>query len=393
VDASAAPNPDTDSAARFPLRRSELLLIFAFWTFLAVLTAANGILDPRGRGLQPLVSGAPVAIAFIASYLWAALTPPIFWLSSRFSIEHARRVPRILLLIGIGILVAMGVEALLGYLRFDVFFGPPRRGTGFSPLFGMRRLLWLDDLIVYFAILAAGFARNYFLRFRARQDEAVRLQAQAAQLQAQLVEARLSALRTQLNPHFLFNTLHAVSSLVERDPRGVRRMIARLSELLRYSLDGEEEHEVRLEEELEFVERYLEIMQIRFQGRLQVDRRIDPDVLEALVPNLILQPLVENAIKHGVGESADGRIEIRAARDGERLVLSVRDNGPTLASEDAPPSEGVGLRNTRARLSQLYGPAQALTLRAAEEGGFIAEVELPYHTGADLRATGVAARA
>jgi two-component system LytT family sensor kinase len=394
VDASAAPNPDTDSATRFPLRRSELLLIFAFWTFLAVLTAANGILDPRGRGLQPIVSGAPVAIAFIASYLWAALTPPIFWLSGRFSIEHARRVPRILLLIGIGILVAMGVEALLGYLRFDVFFGPPRRGPGFSPLFGMRRLLWLDDLIVYFAVLAAGFARNYFLRFRARQEEAVRLQAQAAQLQAQLVEARLSALRSQLNPHFLFNTLHAISSLVERDPRGVRRMIARLSELLRYSLDGAEEHEVPLDEELEFVERYLEIMQIRFQGRLQVDMRVEPEVLDALVPNLILQPLVENAIKHGVGEIKDGgRIEIRASRDGERLVLSVRDNGPALAVEDAPPAEGVGLRNTRARLSQLYGSAQALTLRAAEGGGFIAEVELPYHTGADLRATGVAAQA
>jgi signal transduction histidine kinase len=375
----------------FPLRRSELLLVVAFWTFLAVLTAANGILDPRGRGPQPIVPGAPVAIAFIASYLWAALTPFIFWLSGRFSMDHSNRAVRILVLVGIGVLVAMAVEMVLSYLRFEVFFAPPpRRGPGFSPLFGVRRLLWLDDLIIYFAILATGYARNYFLRFRARQDDAVRLQAQAAQLQAQLVEARLSALRTQLNPHFLFNTLHAVSSLVERDPRGVRRMIARLSELLRYTLDGAEEHEVPLEQELGFVERYLEIMQIRFQGRLVVDTRVEPDVLDALVPNLILQPLVENAIKHGVGEITDaGRIEIRARREGDRIVLSVRDNGPA-AAEDAPAGEGVGLRNTRARLAQLYGPHQRLTLRPAERG-FIAEVELPYHTGADLRATGVAA--
>jgi signal transduction histidine kinase len=382
-----------DSAARFPLRRSELLLIVAFWTFLAVLSAANGILDPRGRG--PLVSSAPVAIAFIASYLWAALTPFIFWLSGRFGIDRSNRVPRILLLVGIGVLVAMCMEAVLSYLRFEVFFGPPRRGPQvFNPFFGASRLFWLDDLIVYFAILAAGFARSYFLGFRARQEDAVRLQAQTAQLQAQLVEARLSALRTQLNPHFLFNTLHAVSSLVERDPRGVRRMIARLSELLRYTLDGAEEHEVPLEQEMEFTERYLEIMQIRFQGKLRVVTHVDPDVLDALVPNLILQPLVENAIKHGVGKIEDGgQIEIRAARDGERLVLSVRDNGPALSGDERPATEGVGLSNTRARLEQLYGSAQALTLRAAEGRGLVAEVELPYHTGADLRTAGVAARA
>lgn len=376
------------------LRRSELLGIFGFWTFLAVLSAANGLLDPRARGLQPLVAAAPVTLAFIESYLWAALTPVLFWLSSRFTLERSNRVARILLFVGVGIVVAMLVEAFLAYLRFEVFYVPGRRRPlNFNPLFGITRLFWLDDLMVYVAIVAAGFARDYFRRYQARRDEATRLRAQAAELHAQLAEARLAALRTQLNPHFLFNTLHAISSLVERDPRGVRRMIARLSELLRTSLEGGDEQEVPLEKELAFLNRYLEIMQIRFQGRLEVDTRVDGAVMDALVPTLILQPLVENAVKHGVSKIAGGGlIEIRAFRDGsDRLVLRVRDNGPGLDAEDESPRDGgVGLANTRARLEQLYGAEQTLTLRPApNDVGLVAEVTLPYHTRADLRATGV----
>ena len=386
----SAPSVPDPQSEHVPLRRFELLLIFMFWTFLAVLTAANELLDPRGRRLQPAFTSAPVAFAFFQAYLWAALTPLLFRFSSRFSIERSNRVSRVLLLIGVGLLVAMLVEAVIGYLRFEWFFTPRRRAPTFNPLMGVTRLFWLDDLVVYIAVLAAGVARDYFLRYRARQEEAVRLQAHAAHLQAQLADARLTALRTQLNPHFLFNTLHAVSALVERDPRGVRRMIARLSELLRYTLDGADEQEIPLEQELTFLERYLEIMQIRFQGRLAVDTQADPDVLDALVPNLILQPLVENAVKHGVSKvDGAGRIEIRARREGERVVLSVQDNGPGLGGTDVAEEEGVGLRNTRARLAQLYGPAQNLTLRVAEGGGLIAEVVLPYHTDTDLRAAGV----
>lgn len=376
------------------LRRTELLGIFAFWTFLAVLSAANNLLDPRGRGLQPIVSAAPVTLAFVESYLWAALTPVLFWLTSRYSLERANRVGRVLLFVGVGVVVAMLVEALLAYLRFELLVIPMRRRPPtFNPLFGVTRLFWLDDLMVYFAVVAAGFARDYFRRYQARRDEAAQLRAQTAELHAQLAEARLAALRTQLNPHFLFNTLHAVSALVERDPRGVRRMIARLSELLRSSLEGADEQEVPLEEELAFLNRYLEIMQIRFQGRLEVDTRVDSAVMDALVPTLILQPLVENAVKHGVSKVAGtGRIEIRGVRDADdRVVLSVRDNGPGLdGTADAPREEGVGLANTRARLQQLYGSDQSLTLHQAPDGvGLVAEVTLPYHTRSDLRAAAV----
>jgi two-component system LytT family sensor kinase len=385
--------PSNGRADHIPLRRSELLGIFAFWTFLALLTAANGVLDPRGRGFQPLVAGAPVTLAFVESYLWAALTPFLFWLTSRFSIERDNRVPRVLLFVVVGVVVAMLVEAVLSYLRFEVFFTARRRRPGaFNPFFGMTRLFWLDDLMVYFAVVAAGFARDYFRRYQSRREEAARLQAQAAELHAQLAEARHAALRTQLDPHFLFNTLHAISTLVERDPRGVRRMIARLSELLRSSLEEGNEQEVPLEKELAFLNRYLEIMQIRFQGRLEVDIRVDGAVMDALVPTLILQPLVENAVKHGVSKVAGtGLIEIRAYRDEDRLVLRVRDNGPGLeVGDDSTREEGVGLANTRARLEQLYGPDQSFALRPAPDGvGLIAEVMLPYHTRTDLRAAAV----
>jgi signal transduction histidine kinase len=368
-----------------PLSRSEVLAIFAFWTFLALLQAANAVLDPRGRGVEAAITSVPVLLQFAESYLWAALTPVIFWLGGRYGTERANIAARLVLFLGVGILLAMGVEMLLAYLRSELLPLTGRRiFMRFRPLFGVSRLLWLDDLMVYFAVLAAAFARSYFLRYRARQEEAARLQAHAALLQAELTEARLSALQSQLNPHFLFNTLHAVSSLVERDPRGVRKMIARLSELLRFTLERTEQQEISLAQEMAFLERYLEIMQIRFQGKLEVDTKIDPVVSEALVPTLILQPLVENAVKHGVSKvDAMGRITIAARREGERLVLSVQDNGPGLNGAAAT-EEGIGLRNTRARLEQLYGTAQSLTLRDAAHGGLVAEVTLPFHTGDDL---------
>jgi two-component sensor histidine kinase len=390
-----------------PRRWVEPALIVAFWTAMAVLTAAGQMLDPRrssltpGHGsLEPIAPSASFGLAFAASYLWAALTPVIFWLSRRYGLDRARWRSRLPVLLGAGVLVAVAVEAAVAYLRFEVFFERRDPGFTFDPLFGMGRLLWLDDLIVYLAILAAGFARDYFLRLQARQNEAVqlqaeaaRLQAEAARLEAQLADARLAALRAQLDPHFLFNTLNAVSSLVGSDPRGVRRMIARLSALLRHTLEESVEPEVPLAQELQVLAQYVEIMEVRFEGRLQVDTQVDPGAMDALVPNLILQPLVENAIKHGVSRlpsAAVGRIQVAGRRDGDVLVLTVRDNGPAPADTDGPTRvDGVGLRNTRGRLAQLYGPEQTFTLATAPEGGIVAELTLPYHTRADFHAIAV----
>jgi sensor histidine kinase YesM len=248
----------------------------------------------------------------------------------------------------------------------------------------VARFRFLNQFLIYLAVLAAGFAREYFLRDQQRAREAIELARQTAALQAQLADARLDALRMQLNPHFLFNTLHAVSALVERDPGGVRRMIARLSELLRHTMDSDAPNEVPLRDELSILRRYIEIMEIRFQGRLTVTAQIDDAALDALVPNLVLQPIVENALEHGAARaSADGRIEITARLDdGERLVLTVRDNGPGV---ERNAGAGVGLANTRARLEQLYGDEASLSLTSATGGGAISEIVLPFHTASDLR--------
>jgi two-component system LytT family sensor kinase len=388
VDATNLPSPSSEPGGppeRLPFRRVDLLLIFGFWTLIALLTAANALMDPRGPGSE--FDGARLALAFTSSYLWALLTPLVFWMASRYSLERGNWVSRMLLFFVVGIMVAIFVDISVRWLRLNVFQILPRRpAADVAPIARVTRFWFVNEFLVYTAVLAGGVARDYFLRYRARREETIRLYAHAAQLQAQLSDARLTALRTQLDPHFLFNTLHAVSALVERDPRGVRRMIARLSELLRNTLEGANEPEIPLEQELALLRRYLEIMEIRFSGRLQVDIRVSEEVNNALVPNLILQPLAENAIKHGVSKiDGTGRIEIHAERAGDRLILRVHDNGPGLIGQLA--GEGVGLRNTRERLQQLYGSEQSATLREAEGGGVIAEVIIPYHTRVDLSGT------
>ena len=383
--------PEVDVSTRpVPLKAVEYLLIFGFWTLIALLSTANALFDPLVRGPSPIPRSVPVSMAFIDSYLWAALTPLIIWLAGRFGVERGNWLRRLLLFVGIGLALAIPFDMATDFLRYQQLHAVQTSLGEIPPVARVRRLWFMNEFLIYVAILAAGFARDYFLRYRARREEAIALQAQTAQLRAQLAGARLAALRTQLNPHFLFNTLHAISALVERDPRGVRRMIARLSELLRLSLDGGEELEIPLARELDFTRRYLEIMKIRFEGRLEVTERIAADALAALVPNLLLQPLVENAFKHGIDRlDGIGRIELRAEIVGDRLVLSVSDNGPGVSTTDAT-ADGLGLGNTRARLAQLYGSHQSLDLRPDSAGGTIVEVSLPYHSASELRTSAVA---
>ena len=344
-----------------PLNRREIAIIITFWTLLAVLSSVNWLLDPRGPGFRPVDPSGPIILAFIESWTWAALTPVIFRLSSRFSLGRAP------LLIVAGIAIAVGVFLLLGFTRQVVL--APLHHRPYRGLSEIGRLRFVPQLLFYFAILAAGYAREYFLRDQERQ-------AHAANLQAQLAEARLDALRMQINPHFLFNTLNSVSALVDRDPSGVRKMIARLSELLRTTTDSRATDEVPLRQELQLLERYIEIMEIRFQGRLRVERDIDPSTLDALVPNLILQPIVENALEHGAGRAVGGGVvHVAARRAGDTLTITVRDNGPGVVAH----REGVGLANTRARLAELYGTRARVTLSSGAEGGALAEIVLPFH--------------
>jgi two-component system LytT family sensor kinase len=303
------------------------------------------------------------------------------------------------LLVATAVAAALMIHVVGNVVRFEMleryagelgWRGGGRGGGRFGPRGGpwrIDRFGIVNELVTAGGLVAAAIARNASLRYRARREQATRLQAQ-------LAEARLDALRRQLDPHFLFNTLNAVSALVERDPRGVRRMIARLSELLRHSMEGGEDAEIPLERELALLQLYVDIMMVRFQGRLEVTMSADDRARTALVPQLVLQPLVENAIRHGVSQvDGEGRIAVMAAVEGGTLRLRVQDNGrgviapgedatadATADAADVRTSGGVGLRNTRARLAQLYGDAHRIALEPAPGGGTVAELVIPFHT-------------
>ena len=394
------------------LTPGEIFAILAFWAFLAVLTAAGRIVDPRvaavaamRAALRPDVASGYGTVTLVEYALWAVLTLPIFWMTRRFGGDRPTLM-RLLTFVAIGLVMAVAVDALLRMISEQVMVRPlspgtparptlpppriqglgvPRHFPSSQPVRGVfSRFSFLYDFIVYLVVLGVGLARNYYVRYQARLEEtrrleaeATELRAEAAELHAQVTDARLNALRTQLNPHFLFNTLNAVSTLVDEDPPGARRMIARLSDLLRHTLEGDEQ-EITLARELEMLRRYLDIMEVRFQDKLEVSIEAEASLDDALVPNLVLQPLVENAFRHGLAlMQTAGRVVVRVARDDGDLVLTVRDNGRGPAKEVR---EGVGLANTRARLTQLYGARQRLALTAAEGGGALVEVRFPYHT-------------
>jgi LytS/YehU family sensor histidine kinase len=226
---------------------------------------------------------------------------------------------------------------------------------------------------VYFAVLGAERAAAYFVEARERET-------QAARLTAQLAEARLGALRMQLRPHFLFNSLNAITVVVrDQDTRTATRMLEQLGEVLHQVMRADRPQEVSLAEELDFLRRILELEQIRFSDRLHPEFDLDPALLGAAVPDFILQPLVENALRHGLAaRTAATLLRIEARREGEQLVLTVTDDGPGPSEVAAERREGVGLANTRERLATLYGGAASLTLEATAGGGARATIRIPW---------------
>jgi len=232
-----------------------------------------------------------------------------------------------------------------------------------------------QNLTTYWVVVAATQGYLYYSRYREGE-------LRTAQLSAQLAQAQLQALRMQLHPHFLFNTLNAISTLVHKDPETADRMIARLSDLLRLTLENIGVQEVRLAKELEFLEQYLEIERMRFADRLEVGMRIAPETLDARAPYLILQPLVENAIRHGIApRSALGHIEVSSERKDDMLVLSVKDDGPGIAATKT--KDGLGISSTRARLERLYGAKHRFELHNGVQAGFIVTLALPFQLMAE----------
>jgi LytS/YehU family sensor histidine kinase len=233
----------------------------------------------------------------------------------------------------------------------------------------------VDDITgTYVPIVLIAHVVSYYTSFRQRE-------LRASQLQAQLAKARLQALKSQLQPHFLFNTMHSISALMLTDVRAADQMMTRLSDLLRMSLEAESTQVIALNRELDFVNCYLEIEKIRFEERLTIIWDISPETLDAQVPHLLLQPLVDNAVKHGIAKlAAAGRIRITAKSQGGELQLEISDNGPGFGKAGSFQHTGLGLRITRERLESLYGQDQSMELLGSPEGGSTVRVCIPFRS-------------
>ena len=347
------------------------LLAFALATPLAWSSVAFVYFGMLAAG-RPLTFAHSMVAGLPEWYVWAGLTPLVFSLGERVRLERQQWVAAGLFHLVAGTAVALVDLALVTAINRQ--FGPTVSYVGpvFWDVYLKIVLRYFHySFIIYWVIVAAAHAVRYYRSSRDREVEGIRLQAE-------LTQAQLATLRMQLQPHFLFNTLHTIASLV-RDGRGeaATTTIARLGELLRQTLGNVQRNEVPLREELSFIEAYLEIEQTRFSDRLAVRFDVDQETLGAMVPNLSLQPLVENAIRHGVArDPSAGRIEVRAARRDGALRIEVRNDGPAYTGNGS--SGGVGLANTRARLHRLYGSAYRLELLPDQSGGTVAVLEVPW---------------
>jgi signal transduction histidine kinase len=308
-------------------------------------------------------------------YLWALLAPAILLLTCKVPVTRdgwRRWLPIHLLGAVVAIMVHETLFVLLERLAQSDLNAPKELSRHLLLYYSKRTPF---DLLVYAALVGIGMGGSLYRRAQDRERR-------AAQLESQLTKAQLDVLRNQLQPHFLFNTLNTISSQVHSDVEAADRVVSRLGDMLRLSLQHDGRHEVTLREELNFLGHYVEIQRSRFRDRLAVTIEVPPDLLDGQVPTFILQPLVENAIRHGIEpRTAQGQVVVRASREDHQLVLEVADNGPGLV--DAPPSgsgngRGIGLTNTRARLLQLYGNRQAITLANRAEGGVMVRLELPW---------------
>jgi two-component system, LytTR family, sensor kinase len=357
------------STTRPPTRRwgtfvsSRWALFIVGLTVLSLFTAVHLVMAYRFR--TPTEWREAFLSGFATWYLWLLLGPGVFWLSQRFPVEPRRWALALAVHAPAGIVFAV-LHGLLRALLSPWVDTQPM--TANSIVIEQMLLMYM----AYLTIVAVDQAVQNHRRFRDRE-------LRASQLESKLAQAQLEMLRMQLHPHFLFNTLHAISTLIHRDPEAADEMLTQLSDLLRMTLDTIGVQEVSLRDELDFLQRYLDIQQTRFQDRLRVMIDAPPETLDARVPNQALQPIVENAIRHGLdGRPGGGSIEIRARGTDSMLQVSVRDDGPGLRPDGRCANPyGIGLANTRARLQQLYGPLATLDLTNHWKGGMVVTLLIP----------------
>ncbi|MEO6393513.1 MAG: histidine kinase [Pyrinomonadaceae bacterium] len=303
---------------------------------------------------------------------WALLAPLIFWLARRFPLDREKWPRNLVLHIVLGLVLIVPQRAV--YLSIAWTF--QNLGGEHIPLVNLYRKFLLYNLptglMSYGVILLGGFLLNFY-------DEYQQEKLRSTRLRAELNQAQLQALKMQLQPHFLFNTFNSISAMLHEDANAADEMLAQLGDFLRLTLDNSGEQMVTLEAELEFLRQYLSIEQIRLQDRLRVDYDIDPQALTAAVPNLVLQPIIENVIKHGVGQSyGPVRVSVSAQIKGDRLRLSVSDDGPGLPQNGQAGADGFGLNNTRARLRSAFDDDFHFGLSLNLSGGTAAVMDLPF---------------
>ncbi len=373
-------NPHTVVAWKLRLRQSGLSMMWLITFFWVMMAAVSSFQTYYFFSMMP--SGPPasraVYLASLYSLLWALVTPLVFLLARIFPIERNSIWKNISLHLLFSIVLGLIVRVVFLLLQVSI--------PGLRPYKPMTMERATSDIVntldyqamVYWVMLAIHQAALYYRKY---QEGKLR----SSQLETQLVQAQLSGLRMQLQPHFLFNTLHAINSLMYENKDRASEMIVRLSEFLRLSLDNTGEQEVALGREIDFIERYLEIERARFEERLNVEYQLDPAAFDYLVPNLLLQPLVENAIKHGIARIAGGGVlRISVNIRNESLLICVANSGPFLSSDPLRgPNEnliakcGIGLTNSSARLKALYGEAHTFELRNWHEGGVEALISIP----------------
>ena len=341
-----------------------------FWAFNVAVWVALALLFAVQSSAQfGTTLGSRTIVTSLVSFLPCILLTPVIWtVASKFRFAHGQRIRSLIAhAAGLGGFIVIG-GGLMGAL---VWFLPwsTRRVSVWERATNSMVEFVAYDVLAYVMVAAAAMALVYSTEARERS-------LAAARLEGQLAEARLHALSAQLHPHFLFNTLNAISALVREDPPTAERLLARLSELLRHSLRDGAQPQTSLESELSFLEKYVEVQETRFGERLVVTFDVDSDVLDAYVPNLILQPLVENAIRHGIAPRAGpGAVHIVARRAGDQVHLSVEDDGVGFPRERL--EEGIGLRNTRARLRELYGENHEFLVTSRSPRGTICSMHLP----------------
>jgi two-component sensor histidine kinase len=351
----------------------------AFWLVVGVVDSVWFYLLGSVKGTPPIWR--KLVEPNLPYFLLAGLlTPPVVWVARRagFGAEHRLRTAAIHF--GCAILFTVAHVTFYRGVRSLQTEKPPLLSADFANSVQKHIAGVLDkELVMYLVIVGAVFVHDYYRRFREKEKTAAALELEQVRLRASLSQAQLEALKMQLQPHFLFNALHAISTLIMRgDSKAANQMLLRLSRFLRMTLDSTDAPVVPLAVELEFLDAYLKIQQERFDDRLRVDMDIGQNTLRAAVPNLVLQPLVENSIRHGIGaDPGSGIIAIRTWAENDALHIQVRDNGVGLRDGDRT-ADGVGLGNVRARLEQLYPDAHSFTLAAIPSGGTAATIVIPY---------------